>query len=237
MKKYRIYLLVAILAATACKEKDIMLVDTGYTSLNILKGAINENNDSEQLYFNAYFLGAGAEDPIIKIPVRLSGLIDRENDRTFCVRANPAKTENAVAGKHYTLAPEQILHKGLAQDSILLTIHIGELGEEVDYKIWLELVPDENLSAGVAEYQYMEISFIKNLNTPPPFWTANSKLNRLTYHPRKCAKFLEVSKITNPEWREPANASVIEYWIAVCTQWFLDNDVRDEKNERIYFNE
>ena len=233
----RTFMLIILLAATACREKDIMLVDTTRASLNILKGKLNESDDSETISFNAYFLGAGAEDHTMKIPVRLSGVPDAENDRTFAVRANPVKTENAVEGEHYTLAAEQRLRKGAVQDSIELTIHIGALGEEDDYKIWLELVPNENFEAGVAEYQYIEIDFIKNINTPPPFWTANSKLNRFTYHPRKCAKFLEVSKITDPEWSDPNITFVVDHWIAVCTQWFLDNDIRDEKNERIYFDE
>ncbi len=61
---------------SACQEKDILQVDTTYNALNILKGEFGEIKYPESYSFNAYFLGVGANDYILYIPVRLSGLID-----------------------------------------------------------------------------------------------------------------------------------------------------------------
>lgn len=238
MKTYRIILLFIVLLCTvyACQEKDILQVDTSYTSLNILKGELNDVDTSSRYSFNAYFLGSGSGDHVMKIPVRLSGLIDYENDRIYAVGAHLEKTKNAVAGIHYSLASEQTFGKGLIQDSIVLTIHIGALSEEEDYTIWLELVPNENFQIGISKYQYIEINFMKNINTTPGFWSSNSEFRNYTYHPKKGAIFLQISKITDPNWKKPSNSSILDYWIAASIRWFEENEVYDEYNNRIYFD-
>ena len=221
----------------ACQEKDILQVDTAYRSLNILKGEYGDVKYPESYSFNAYFLGVGADDYTLTIPVRLSGLIDFENDRSYRVRVNPEKSQHVEAGVQYSLDTLQTFRKGLAEDSILLVIHVGALNETDDYKIYLELIPGETFKTGIKELQFIEIDFMKNVNTPPLFWTNNSKLAKLTYHPRKCIKFLEISKITDPKWSDPGNSVIVDYWIQVATQWFLDHEEYDENNNRIYFDE
>ncbi len=222
---------------SACQEKDILQVDTTYNALNILKGEFGEIKYPESYSFNAYFLGVGANDYILYIPVRLSGLIDYDNDRTYRVRLNPGKSKLVEAGVHYSLDTIQTFRKGLAEDSIPLTIHVSALNETDDYKIYLELLPNETFSTGVKELQFIEIDFIKNVNTPPLFWTGNSKLSKFTYHPRKCIKFLEISKITDPEWSDPGNSVIVDYWIQLATQWFANHEEYDENNNRIFFDE
>ena len=212
-----------------------MQVDTTYNALNILKGEFDKVTYPESYAFNAYFLGVGAEDYTLRIPVRLSGIIDDENDRKYRVRVNPETSQFVEAGVQYSLDTVQVFRKGLAEDSILLTIHVNALNETDDYKIFLELVPNETFSAGIKELQFIEIDFMKNVNTPPAFWTNNSKLKKITYHPRKCAKFLEISKITDPEWSEPSTSNILDYWLLVATQWFEDHEEYDENGERIYF--
>ena len=228
-------LILSLCLLSACQEKDIMQVDTTYTALNILKGEFNKVKYPESYAFNAYFLGVGAEDYTLRIPVRLSGIIDDENDRNYQVRVNPETSQFVEAGVQYSLDTVQVFRKKLAEDSILLTIHVSALNETDDYKIVLELVPNETFSTGIRELQSIEIDFIKNVNTPPAFWLNNSKLKKITYHPRKCAKFLEISKITDPEWSEPGNSNILDYWIQVATQWFKDHEEYDENGERIYF--
>lgn len=230
-------LLLAFCLLSACQEKDIMQVDTDYSSLNILKGTFNDSIYPENYYFNAYFLGVGAEDYVLRIPVRLSGLIDRDNDRTYQVRVNPEESRNVQANVQYSLSPAQVFRKGLAEDSIILRIHVAALNETDDYKIYLELIPGEIFKTGVKELQFIEINFMKNVNTPPLFWTNNSKLSKLTYHPQKCIKFLEISRITDPAWEDPGNSVIMDYWIQVATQWFQANEAYDENNNRIYFDE
>ena len=136
---------------SACQEKDIMQVDTTYTALNILKGEFNKVKYPERYAFNAYFLGMGAEDYTLRIPVRISGIIDDENDRNYRVRVNPETSQFVEAGVQYSLDTVQVFRKKLAEDSILLTIHVSALNETDDYKIVLELVPNETFSTGIVE--------------------------------------------------------------------------------------
>ncbi len=236
MKTIRLFIF-SLCLLVACQEKDILQIDTTYNSLNILKGEFGDVKYPESYSFNAYFLGVGADDYALHIPVRLSGLIDYENDRSYQVRVNTEKSQQVEDGVHYSLDTTQTFRKGLAEDSILLVIHVGVLNETDNYKIYLELSPNETFKTGVKELQFIEIDFMKNVNTPPLFWTNNSKLSKLTYHPKKCIKFLEISKITDPEWSDPGNSVIVDYWIQVATQWFLDHEEYDENNNRIYFDE
>ena len=236
MKKY-IYLLLICYFAVACKEDVIDLYNAERPALNFAKGDFNPGTYPESYSFNAYFLGVGAGDFTLQIPVRLSGTIDNENDRTYHVQANEGKSENSENGIHYTLAGNQIFRKGLYQDSVSVTIHVGALDTEHDYRIWLELVPGETFDAGIPEYQYVIIDFMKNLNTMPDFWANNSKLAKIPYHPKKCEVFLEISGITDPEWVDAGGTIQLEYWINLCTQYFLENDIYDEETgNRIYFD-
>lgn len=237
MKTIIFTLLFIALFLAGCQKQDVMLVDTECCSLNILKGEFNSVKYPESYYFNAYFLGVGADDYMLRIPVRLSGLIDYAQDRVYNVDVNPEKSQFVVAGVHYSLQKEQVFRKGLCQDSITLVIHTTALSETENYKMYIELSESDHFQSGIPLYQYIEVDFMKNVNTPPPFWTNNTKLSKLTYHPRKCVKFLEISKITDPEWEDPGNSIVMEYWIKVATQWFIDNEEYDENNNRIYFDE
>lgn len=233
-----IYILIfSLYLLTACQEKEILQVDTTYTSLNILKGEFGDTKYPESYYFNAYFLGVGADDYTLRIPVRLSGRIDYENDRAYQVKINSEKSQNVQADVQYSLHTTQTFRQGLAEDSIILVIHVGALNETDDYKIHLELLPNETFKTGIQELQFIKIDFMKNVNTPPLFWSNSSKLSKFTYHPKKCIKFLEISKITDPEWSDPGNSVIVDYWIQVATQWFLDNTEYDENNNRIYFDE
>ncbi|MDE6451010.1 MAG: DUF4843 domain-containing protein, partial [Odoribacter sp.] len=139
---------------SACQEKDIMLVDTTYNALNILKGEFGGTEYPESYAFNAYFLGVGAEDYTLHIPVRLSGTINHETDRNYRVRVNSGKSQSVEAGVQYSLDTVQIFRKGVAEDSIRLTIHVSALNETDNYKIFLELIPNENFSTGVRELQF-----------------------------------------------------------------------------------
>ena len=78
---------------------------------------------------------------------------------------------------------------------------------------------------------------MKNLNTMPDFWANNSKLAKIPYHPKKCEIFLEISGITDPEWVDAGGTIQLEYWINLCTQYFLENEIYDEETgNRIYFD-
>lgn len=239
MMKHILYgtCILALIGMNACQEKDILEIDTSRSSLNILKGSFDGVEYPESYTFNAYFLGVGAGDYTLHIPVRLSGLPDSIQDRSYQVRVNPDSSAQVEAGQEYTLSPEQVFRKGRMQDSITLTIRVATLNETDNYKIRLELVPGETFERGAKELQYIDIRFMKNVNTPPAFWENESKLNKYTYHPKKCVKFLEISKITDPEWEEPSGSNLLDYWIQVAIQWFQDNETYDENGNRIYFDE
>ena len=49
--------------------------------------------------------------------------------------------------------------------------------------------------------------------------------------------FLEISGITDPEWVDAGGTIQLEYWINLCTQYFLENEIYDEETgNRIYFD-
>lgn len=124
MKKY-IYLLLICYFASHVKRTLSTFTMPSVLPLNFAKGDFNPGTYPESYSFNAYFLGVGAGDYTLQIPVRLSGTIDNENDRTYHVQANEEKSENSENGIHYTLAGNQIFRKGLYQDSVSVTIHVG----------------------------------------------------------------------------------------------------------------
>ena len=65
----------------------------------------------------------------------------------------------------------------------------------------------------------------------------NSKLAKIPYHPKKCEVFLEISGITDPDWTDAGGTIQLEYWINLCTQYFLENEIYDEETgNRIYFD-
>lgn len=250
MKKYiQIIIYTALCAGLfSCKEDKLDLYDASESSLNFAKtltdpsGTLLEIFGPEEDYpesysFNAHFLGADADNCTFKIPVRLSGQIDNDRDREYQIKVNSEKSSMAVKDVHYSLDERQIFHKGLYEDHVLLTIHTDAMDETSSYKLHIELVPNENFGVGISDYQYIEVSFTKNLIDPPAFWLNNNKLNKLTYHPRKCAVFLEISGITDPDWKDNGTTIQIDYWISLATQWFLEHEEYDENGNRIYFNE
>ncbi|WP_417016392.1 DUF4843 domain-containing protein [Alistipes sp.] len=238
MKTTLCLLLAASLLLGSCREREIEVYDVSRVSLNIAKGVFRPNTYPESYEFNAYFLGVGSADYELEIPVRLTGLIDYENDREYRVRVNEEYSQAATQGVEYSLDERQIFHKGLYEDTFRVTIHIARLNETDNYKLRVELVPNENFAVGMAEYQYVDISFVKNVNTPPAFWENTSKLSKYTYYPAKCVKFLEVSGITDPEWEDAGTSLLLDYWIELCIDWFEQNEVIDpQTGNRIYFDE
>lgn len=238
MKTTLCLLLAASLLLGSCREREIEVYDVSRVSLNIAKGEFRPNTYPESYEFNAYFLGVGSGDYELEIPVRLTGLIDYENDREYRVRVNGEYSQAATQGVEYSLDERQIFHKGLYEDTFRVTIHIARLNETDNYKLRIELVPNENFAAGMEPYQYVDISFVKNVNTPPAFWENTSKLAKYTYYPAKCVKFLEVSGITDPEWEDAGTSLLLDYWIELCIDWFEQNEVIDpQTGNRIYFDE
>lgn len=250
MKRYIRFIIYAsiCLGFVSCKEDKLELYDDSESSLNFAKtltdksGTLLEIFGKEEDYpenysFNAHFIGSDADNCTYDIPVRLTGHIDYDRDREFQVRVNPEKSKLAVKDVHYSLDETQIFHKGLYEDHVKVTIHTKAMDETSSYKLHIELVPNENFATGVSEYQYIEVFFTKNLETPPAFWLNNTKLNKLTYHPRKCAVFLEISGITDPDWRDNGATIQLDYWISLATQWFLEHEEYDENGNRIYFDE
>ena len=81
----------------------------------------------------------------------------------------------------------------------------------------------------------MDVQITKNLTSAPAFWENNSKLRKITYSARKCAVFLEISGITNPEWVDDGSSVILDYWISLCKQWFEQHEEYDSNGNRIYF--
>ena len=225
------------LSLVACSEDKLEVYNTSYTALNIAKGSVFGNAElyPEEYSFNAYFLGSNISNYTLNIPVRLQGTIDYDNDRHYNV-ALVSNESKGMTDDLYTMPQTQTFRRGLAQDTLKITIHLDRMSTTDDYKARIALVPNDDFKAGVPEYQYVDISFTKNLSIAPNFWNNNSKLRKIAYSPRKCAVFLQISGLTDPDWVDDGSSVILDHWISLCQQWFLTHEEYDEKGNRIYFN-
>ena len=234
---YTLITLIMVLSLAACSEDKLEVYDTSYTALNIAKGSVFGNAElyPEEYSFNAYFLGSNISNYTLNIPVRLQGTIDYDNDRHYNV-ALVSNESKGMTDNLYTMPQTQTFRRGLAQDTLKITIHLDRMSTTDDYKARIALVPNDDFKAGVPEYQYVDISFTKNLSIAPNFWNNNSKLRKIAYSPRKCAVFLQISGLTDPDWVDDGSSVILDHWISLCQQWFLTHEEYDEKGNRIYFN-
>ena len=234
---YTLITLIMALSLVACSEDKLEVYDTSYTALNIAKGSVFGNAElyPEEYSFNAYFLGSNISNYTLNIPVRLQGTIDYDNDRHYNV-ALVSNESKGITEELYTMTPTQTFRRGLAQYTLKITIHLDRMSTTDDYKARIALVPNDDFKAGVPEYQYVDISFTKNLSIAPNFWNNNSKLRKIAYSPRKCAVFLQISGLTDPDWVDDGSSVILDHWISLCQQWFLTHEEYDEKGNRIYFN-
>lgn len=234
---YTLITLIMALSLVACSEDKLEVYDTSYTALNIAKGSVFGNAElyPEEYSFNAYFLGSNISNYTLNIPVRLQGTIDYDNDRHYNV-ALVSNESKGMTEELYTMPQTQTFRRGLAQDTLKITIHLDRMSTTDDYKARIALVPNDDFKAGVPEYQYVDISFTKNLSIAPNFWNNNSKLRKIAYSPRKCAVFLQISGLTDPDWVDDGSSVILDHWISLCQQWFLTHEEYDEKGNRIYFN-
>lgn len=229
-------LLAAAILLPSCSEDKLDEYDTSISALNIAKGTTFglAADYPEEYSFNAYFLGSRVTDYTLHIPVRLQGVIDNTADRHYKVQVVDSASENLTTDV-YTLDGEQTFRKGLYQDSIDVTIHVDKMDEEANYKMRIALVPGDDFTAGVPDYQYVDIAFTKNLSIAPALWQNNSKLRRIPYTARKCAVFLEISGLTDPNWTDDGSTGILDYWISLCQQWFEEHEEYDADGNRIYF--
>ena len=234
---YTLITLIMALSLVACSENKLEVYNTSYTALNIAKGSVFGNAElyPEEYSFNAYFLGSNISNYTLNIPVRLQGTIDYDNDRHYNV-ALVSNESKGMTDNLYTMPQTQTFRRGLAQDTLKITIHLDRMSTTDDYKARIALVPNDDFKAGVPEYQYVDISFTKNLSIAPNFWNNNSKLRKIAYSPRKCAVFLQISGLTDPDWVDDGSSVILDHWISLCQQWFLTHEEYDEKGNRIYFN-
>lgn len=230
--------LLAAALCTSCSEDKLPLYDTQVAALNIAKGSVFGplSDYPEQYSFNAYFLGNGLADYEVAIPVRLQGTVDSLRDRHYRVAVVDSATHAARPGVHYTLPEQQTFRRGLWQDSLRVTIHLSQLDAADDYRLRLCLVPGDDFQAGLPACQYVDILFTCNLNIAPALWDNNSKLRKIPYSPRKCAVFLQISGLTDPDWTDDGSSVILEYWISLCEQWFLEHEEYDEAGNRIFFS-
>ncbi len=234
---YTLITLIMALSLVACSEDKLEVYNTSYTALNIAKGSVFGNAElyPEEYSFNAYFLGSNISNYTLNIPVRLQGTIDYDNDRHYNV-ALVSNESKGMTDNLYTMPQTQTFRRGLAQDTLKITIHLDRMSTTDDNKARIALVPNDDFKAGVPEYQYVDISFTKNLSIAPNFWNNNSKLRKIAYSPRKCAVFLQISGLTDPDWVDDGSSVILDHWISLCQQWFLTHEEYDEKGNRIYFN-
>lgn len=228
----------ALLSVAACSEDTLEAYDTSTSALNIARGTVfgSAADYPESYSFNAYFLGGKVTDYTLQIPVRLQGVIDYGRDRHFGVMISEAESEGITDGSPVvSFDRKQVFRSGMYQDTLRATIHVDKMDSETTYKMRLKLIPGDDFTVGVPEYQYVDVQFTKNLTIAPAFWENNSKLSKITYSARKCAVFLEISGITDPEWVDDGSSVILDYWISLCKQWFEQHEEYDSNGNRIYF--
>ena len=229
-------LAVIVIFTSSCSEQKLDIYDASRPALNIARGTIfgNAADYPEEYAFNAYFLGGRIINYVLNIPVRLQGVVDTVRDRHYQIAIVDSASRGLVPAV-YTFSREQIFRRGMWQDSMRVTIHVTAMSDTANYKMRLALVPGADFEAGQARYQYVDISFTKNLSAAPPLWNNNSKLRRIAYSARKCAVFLEVSGITSPDWTDDGTTGILDYWISICKQYFEQHAEYDANGNRIYF--
>ena len=228
----------ALLSVAACSEDTLEAYDTSTSALNIARGTVfgSAADYPESYSFNAYFLGGKVTDYTLQIPVRLQGVIDYGRDRHFGVMISEAESEGITDGSPVvSFDSKQVFRSGMYHVTLRATIHVYILDIFTTYKMRLKLIPCDDFSAGVPDYQYVDVQFTKNLTIAPAFWETNSKLRKITYSARKCAVFLEISGITDPEWVDDGSSVILDYWISLCKQWFEQHEEYDSNGNRIYF--
>lgn len=231
MKKYIISILAVVIAFAACSKEDIPVYDAEHPSLNFVKSYFLptlREPAMDTLALVAVFY-AGQEQTDFKLPIRLSGAIE-DHDRTYSVRVSAEKSYgDLVEGVHFTLPENQILHAGQYADSAVVHANIAKLrADKVSGTLVLELVPGENFTVGLDNYQSigLEISG-EGFTSQPVFWNKNN-LNDYggSYTSIKAEKYVELNGVTSDSWQVSNKAKLYAYGKRTY-EWFRDNPTYD----------
>lgn len=218
----------------ACQREEIMLVDENVASLDFPKTKYLSIYKSDSLQFLALF-NSGVEEATLYIPIRLSGKI-ADVDRKYKMRIVAEESFGVTEGTHFTLEKEQVLHAGRYIDSTILKIDAkAVMKDEVDGRLYIELVPNENFVKGIDFYQYMIVRISgAGLTSQPTFWNKNSLGNYAgTYSAVKAEKFIELNNIPAADWLAP-NKSILFAYAKKTYEWF-ENNPTYENGERVVF--
>lgn len=232
MKK-TIFILAAILALfVSCSKQDILTYDSDQPSINFVKAYYLPNGydlDNDTLKLNAVFY-AGKSRTDFKLPVQMSGKIV-DYDRSYNVRVVPEKSRGKlVAGVHYSLPDNQILHAGAYADSVIVRVDLEKLrADKISGTLVLEIVPGEEFRFGVDKFRTIGLLISgEGFLSVPLFWTRN-KLDGYggTYSSIKAQKYVELNNIPNDRWLQSSNFAMLFAYGRRTYEWFRDNPTYD----------
>lgn len=225
MKKNLVFLILcgSLILMWACQEDEIMKRDENEASLNFAKKSYFSIYSDDSIRFEALY-NSSVDTAQIKIPVCLAGKIaDRE--REYAVAVNEQESYGLTEGKHYILERKQVMGAGAYLDTVVLKIDVRQLMTgKIEGRLLIELVPNENFSRGMDDFQYMAVIISgAGLTAMPNFWT----FNNLTdyggeYMPVKAEKFIQLNAIPASTWKNP-NKAILYAYAKKTYEWFENN--------------
>ncbi|MRG44121.1 DUF4843 domain-containing protein [Chitinophaga sp. SYP-B3965] len=118
MKKL-IYIIAVMLLAGACKKEGLLTYNVKDNVYFAYRFKIVQNPIIDSTDFTFAYTPPAITETIFKLPVAVTGTA-KDYDRKLSITIDPAST--AVAGKHYEVPTEFILHAGRLTDTILLKL-------------------------------------------------------------------------------------------------------------------
>lgn len=232
MKKLILLSLTAVaIILSSCKEDELITFDSDKASLNFVKSYYLPSitmPDYDTLIFAAPFYG-GKETAQIKLPIRMSGkVVDYDRKYNVSLVAEEC-TKALVEGTHFTMAKEQIFHKGEFADSVIIDVNLTKLrADKVLGQLVIKLVPSELFGAGLERYQSIGVKLSgQGFSQQPDFWNKNGLTDYGgAYSSIKAEKYAELNGVDSDTWREFNKAKLYAYGKRTY-QWFVDNPTYD----------
>lgn len=147
------------------------------------------NFSSDTLYVSLGDLPYNVQDSILKIPIEILGLPNKDRSRQYAFDIDSRET-TALPHKHYSILSRSFeIAPGKLTDTILIQLHRQYLEEDKVYRLSLHLVPTSDFPISIEEYRHIGIEFSNKLDMPE--WWSEVAYWVGEYDPRKLRKAIE----------------------------------------------
>lgn len=216
----------ALLLAAGCSDNNYTYYEKGRDALYF---SMFTEPDSRLELSLARYLTDSYE---LKLPLELAGYASPEV-RYYKVRVVGDST-TAVAGTHYNPLDERYAFRANdCFDSLTVTLIKTDPALEMEYRrLYLELVPTDDLGSGIEYKQYMDIRFTNGL-TRPEDWAAHYQLCFGDYSRTKHVYILNVLELAEIPDKWDGDVARWDYCGMRMSQYFAENVVIDENGMQI----